>query len=542
MQPLPRVQRVTMMTTETDQTLLARLSSFPEGKIALRYPRPVSYAELLDRSLRIAKGLTDRGICAGDRVALWLPNHEAWLETCLACAAIGAVALAINPRARTKELGYILNRAEAKAILLTAEDAGVNYIDILRTCDPADVRMLGLVVGVGLARGESLGGPAEVCSLDELAGTDRLADIGELANEPLLIFATSGTTGNPKLVMHRHSSIVAHAINAGRALAMSPTSVTHLAIPLAGVYGFSTALSTLSLGGEVLMRSTWNPEEARRDIRKFGVTNLITSDVALTQLFAASGSGEDFSSVEHVFFAYFNSPSSAIVRQAEQLGMRIVGGYGSSELQALFSARSSDADTDERSKMGGIPVSPLVKVRARDADTGRILADGQTGMLEFYAPESCFMAYLGDPKLTAKAFTADGFFKSGDIGYSESNGSFTYLGRSGDNMRVGGYLVHRSEIERVIETLPGIVQAHVVSVSTPTGERPVAFVRSDGSVPIDEAEIISSLQAMIAKYKVPVKIIALESFPVSVGANGPKILVSELKRMASDLYHGEIGT
>ena len=150
--------------------------------------------------------------------------------------------------------------------------------------------------------------------------------------------------------------------------------------------------------------------------------------------------------------------------------------YGISEIQALFARQDENASLAERMLAGGRPVSAGSQVRARDPDTGRVLADDESGELEFLAPHSRMVGYFGNDAATADALTEDGWYRSGDLGYTRADGRFVYLTRMGDSLRLAGFLVSPLEIEGVVQECDGIDACQVVGATVGGGLKPVGFV------------------------------------------------------------------
>jgi fatty-acyl-CoA synthase len=208
-----------------------------------------------------------------------------------------------------------------------------------------------------------------------------------------------------------------------------------------------------------------------------------------------------------------------------------VGVYGSSELQAMLSRHSEHAPPEQRELGGGVLVAAEGRVRARDPASGRIVAHGEHGELEFAVP-SCMLGYYGDPQASAEAFTPDGYLRSGDLGYTVSGAEYVFLARMGDALRLSGFLVNPLEIEAVIDKHPAVAASQVVGVETARGLRPVAFVIPSAGATLDEQALIADCGRRMAHYKVPERIFAIDAFPVTPSANGNKIQKARLRELA----------
>ncbi len=202
-----------------------------------------------------------------------------------------------------------------------------------------------------------------------------------------------------------------------------------------------------------------------------------------------------------------------------------------SEMQALFARQPETADIESRSRAGGLLSSPDARVRVRDRDGGTLLPHGERGEIEVRGP-SQMTGYHGDAAATAAAVTADGFVRTGDLGYTEPDGGFVFVSRMGDVLRLGGYLVGPAEIEAHLETSPAVAKAVVVGVATDKGERAYAFVIPAPDAAFDEAALHRHCETALARFKLPIAIQPLDSFPVTESANGTKVRRDTLRRMA----------
>jgi fatty-acyl-CoA synthase len=221
------------------------------------------------------------------------------------------------------------------------------------------------------------------------------------------------------------------------------------------------------------------------------------------------------------------------IAAADALGMMPRGLYGSSEVQALFAF----APDTRRTSDGGVPASPEAEFRIADPDTRASLSDGQDGELLLRAP-SLFDGYLDNPEATARAFTADGYFRSGDLARRVEPG-FIYKTRLGDGLRLGGFLVNPEEIESFLQTLPGVAQAQVVAAQRGAERVAFAFVVASADAEPDETELLAACRASLAPYKCPARIIRLQAFPTTNSPNGVKIQRAKLRDMASEMMNAD---
>ena len=494
---------------------------------------PVPYAALAAESRRVAAGLARLGVQPGDRVAIWLPNVTAWLASFLACAQLGAIAVAVNTRFRSQELADIVGRSGAKLLVFWPGYGKTDFNAVLAGCGASSLPALqGLVA---YAEGEPVptqlhGKP--VTAYAALAGGAEHPGNAAAADAGCAIFTTSGTTKAPKFVLHDQKTLIAHAFDVVRGFGLHPRSALYLAPPLCGVFGFCNAFAAIAAQRPMHMHPSWDATLAAQSIEAHGITHLNATDDAVSQLLATTARTPAFPSVEFIGYAAFNPAQADIVERADARGLTLVGLYGISEIQALFSRQDEHAPREERVLGGGRMLSPLARVRARDPESGRVLPHGESGELEFLAPSSRMVEYYGNPQATAEAITADGWYRSGDLGYTQADGRFVYLTRMGDSLRLSGFLVSPLEIEAAVQDVPGIVACQVVGAARGSQFRPVAFVILAPGATLDEAAVIAHVSAQLAKYKVPVRVFAVEAFPVTEGTNATKIQKHRLRELA----------
>jgi len=285
----------------------------------------------------------------------------------------------------------------------------------------------------------------------------------------------------------------------------------------------------------MVMAPGWDAEQAARDIVMHRVTHINGTDEAAAQLLDIDALS--FSNIRLFGYAAFNPAQADIVRRADARGLKLVGLYGASEIQALFAHQDAKAPVAERMLAGGRPVSAQAHVRVRDPESGALLAHGASGELEFCAPSSRMVGYRGDPDATTAGFTADGYYRSGDLGTASADGRFVFLTRMGDALRLGGFLVSPAEIEAVVQEAPGIAACQVVGVPRTEGLLAVAFVILQQGAALDEAAVIAHVASRLARYKVPRRVLPIDAFPVTPGANATKIQKGKLREMAEALLH-----
>lgn len=525
-------------------TLPALLSQHADQQATALFDRdrPVSYAALTDESIRLAGALRAQGVLPGDRVGIWLPNATAWLAAFFACARLGAIAVAVNTRFRATELADIVGRSGLKVLITWPAFAKADFVATLAACPPPALSALSAVIAYDEDEPHAADRLAALAAaLPAHVAWQRYADC--LAAEPLpdncaapqagcAIFTTSGTTKAPKFVLHDQRTLVGHAFDVVTGYGIDARASMLLAPPLCGVFGVCNALAMLAAGRPFAMMPAWDAVVAAELIERLQATHMNATDEAIAQLLALNDRTPAYPSLRFVGYAAFNPALADMFDRAHARGLTLVGLYGISEIQALFSRQSEDAPLDQRRLAGGRPVSPDAQVRTRDPESGELLPHGESGELEFLAPGSRMVAYFGNPAATAEALLKGGWYRSGDLGYTTADGRFVFLTRMGDSLRLGGFLVSPAEIEACVQQVPGIDSCQVVGITTAGALRPVAFVILAPGAVLDEAAVIAHVAARLARYKVPVQVYAIDAFPVTEGTNATKIQKHRLRDLA----------
>ena len=530
------------MARRPPQTLTAMLGARagerPESIALVLGDRRLTFAELEEHARRVAGGLAGLGVSARARVAVWLPNCLAWVELEFALARLGATAIAINTKFRAEEVGDILARSEARLLVLWPDFKGIDFAGILEGVDADRLARLEAVVTVDPAAGPLAGALRGVRTVgyDDLLESEPMEDDHARPELPCNAFTSSGTTGAPKLVLHAQEGVAVHSdAVAGGFGYREPGCVVLGMLPFCGVFGFNTVMGALAGGAPSVLLPAFDAAAAIELIERERVTNTNGSDEMLRRILAEATPAKRIASLREAGFAAFSGDARALIDQADALGKRFYMAYGSSEVQALLAHQPAGAPPATRAVGGGVPVSVATEVRVRSVDDGSLLPPGESGELEFRDP-SVMVGYLGDEEGARRAFTDDGYLRSGDLGCMTESEGFVYLARQGDALRLGGFLVSPVEIEAFLEKLEPVSAAQVVGVDTPEGAQPVAFVIPGPDEDIDEAWVIGRCEAELARFKVPRRVICVDAFPTTPSANGERVQRQVLRRRAAELY------
>ena len=525
---------------------------YPDHPALIDRDQVISFSVLHTQSQRLAGHLAALGISKLDRVAIWLPNCLAWVQSFLACAHVGATVMAVNTRFRSKELTDIIVRGQADWLVMWPDFKGIPFSQILAEAGEPTLSRLKGILCVSETQGQAAGDRGRNKGTHAKLHGVPVHDFNQLMCTPcetpdaagnggVLCFTTSGTTSRPKFVLHDQDTLLRHADAMKVAYGYDVQSRIFASAPFCGAFGFSTLAGGIATGSTVVCEPVTDTESMLRQIRLHRVTHTYANNESILKWLESADGPQDFSSCKLFGFANFSPAVHNLIERAHENHLELTGLYGSSELQALVAAQPLNADQGDvsvRFLAGGKLIHPDARVRVRDPETGRVLAHGESGEIEILSP-SRMVAYLDNPEATQAAFTEDGFFKTGDLGYSVSEQQFVFQTRMGDSMRLSGFLVNPSEIEQAVEAQPGVRACQVVGATQGTRILPVAFVLIEpGTTPDPEAWAAGCKQQM-ASFKVPVRFEVLEAFPTVESANAVKIQKNRLREMADQLLAAE---
>jgi fatty-acyl-CoA synthase len=429
----------------------------------------------------------------------------------------------------------IVGRSRCKLLCYWPGYLDIDFNAILAGCDPAALSTLEALLAyeeAGGAPAAAIGRP--VHRYRQLTERAPLADDASRPEAGCILFTTSGTTKAPKFVMHDQKTLIRHATDVASDFGYTAVDVKILlTAPLCGVFGFCNAMAALAAGRPLVMYPGFNATQSARAVQRHAITHTNATDEMIHQMLAAVPEPQPFPSVRFFGYGGFSPALAELPARADARGLRLVGLFGMSEVQALMARQSESAPLAERALAGGRLIAAEARVRARDPESGEVLAHGIAGELEFDVP-SLMLGYFENEKANRDAFR-DGWFRSNDLGYTTGEASFVFIARLGDALRLSGFLVSPAEIEDVLLAHASVASAQVVGAQTQAGVKAVAFVIPTSDAVFDEPALIAHCAARIAKFKLPLRVCALESFPVTPGANATKIQKAKLREMAQEL-------
>ncbi|MCZ7525554.1 MAG: AMP-binding protein [Acidimicrobiia bacterium] len=456
-----------------------------------------------DLARRVAAGLRVRGVGPGDVVAFQLPNWVEAAASFYAAAYLGAVVVPIVHFYGPKEVGYILRRTGVR-VLVTAERFGhVDFLANLEELRPSlpDLELVAVV-------GEAPAGTIPFASLAHGAPLD--GPLGSDPEAPALVAYTSGTTSDPKGVVHSHRTIGAEIRQLGAAQPEGPPRLTGAPVGH-GIGMLAALLLPVWRGEEVHLIDVWNPAEVLAAMLEDGVASGTGATFFLTSLLDHPDLTPAHLELMHHVGLGGSAVPAAVADRATALGLSVVRMFGSTEHPSITGCTHDDP-LEKRLYTDGRPL-PGVEMRLLDED-GREVAPDEPGEIVSRGPD-CFVGYT-DPALTDEAFDADGWYATGDVGVLDTDGYLAITDRKKDIIIRGGENISALEVEEQLLRMPGVAEVAVVAAPDERlGEHACAFVRMVPAAPTLTLDAVRDRlgEVGLARQKWPEELRSVEDFP-----------------------------
>jgi cyclohexanecarboxylate-CoA ligase len=482
--------------------------------------------EALARAVdRVAHGLRAHGLEPGGVLSCQLPNWSEAVVLFLAALRVGAVVNPIPPTYRASELRFMLGLLESQVAVVPAAFRGFDHAGMLAALRPALPRLRHAVV----ARGEGPEGTTPLAALTDRAW-EALSDRGTLpgtdANRVHEVVFTSGTTGEPKGVMHTQNTTCSTIHRVIERLELSDRDVMLMASTVGHQTGYLYGYClSLLLGATTVWMDVWNVEEAGRLIEAEGVTATMGATPFLRDLTYAEAR-RDVSSLR-LFIAAGAPIPRALVRDARaRLGCVVSAGWGMTE-NGLVTCNGLRDPEEKIFGSDGLPV-PGMELLVADGDGAPAPAGTEGDLLARGAAQ--FVGYFRRPQFTADAHTADGWFRTGDRATIDRDGYLTITGRTKDVIIRGGENIPVVEVENLLYTHPKIAGVAIVAMPDPRlGERACAVVVPREGQTVTLTEIVRFLeQHQLARQKFPERLELVSEFPTTPSGKIQKYKLRDL--------------
>ena len=470
---------------------------YPEKVAVVDGARRYSYAELAERSWRLAHALRSAGLGKGDRVATLLFNSAPMLEAHFGVPAAGGILVAINHRLASAEIGYILEHSGARFVLVDAElaplvagleESRVTVIPCSNASGDAEDRYEQLLAAAPSTMPESW---------------------LEHEEETISINYTSGTTGRPKGVQYTYRGAYLNALSEVIVAGMSPGSVYLWTLPMFHCNGWCFPWAVTAVAGRHVALRAVDPERVWRLIDEEAVTHYCGAPTVQLMIINYARAHRLDQPVTALVAAA--PPSPTLLARMAELNFRIVHVYGLTETYGPITMSPVQEGADELTveQRAGLlarqgqayPSADLVRVV--DEDMGDIKQDSETMGEVVMRGNNVMSGYFADEQATEKAFRG-GWFHSGDLAVWHSDGNIELRDRGNDIIISGGENISSIEVEQAIVAHPAVLECAVIGVPHEHwGERPKAFVTLNEGASASAEEIISFCRARLAHYKCP---------------------------------------
>jgi long-chain acyl-CoA synthetase len=448
-----------------------------------------SFRQLEERSNSFARHLTARGVSAGDRVAIMTANRVEFIVAVHAVSQLGAATVLLSPAWKATEVQHALALtgpvhavADGDAVRLLAETGAAGFVTDLddRSIDPFDY-----------------------------SGTRLDAPGVDVVSEAILVFS-SGTTGLPKAVRHTHQTMGHATAHWCTVLGLGPDDRFQIATPPSHILGLLNLFAAISAGATVRLHRRFDLDEVLRRIASERMTlEMAVAPIALALANHPGLEEYDLSSLRYIMWGATPVSESVAALVTERTGVRWLPAYGASEVPVI-AANPVSRPSEWRLDSAGLPPDG-VALRIADLATGEILPYGEIGEVQVLSP-SVMVGYLPE-EATADAF-AEGWYRTGDVGWLESSGWVHLTDRAKEMIKVNGFQVAPAELEAVLHGHPAVRDCAVFGIADKqAGEVPVAAVLLDPDRPVAHGELQRLVASSLATYKQIRHVVVVDDIP-----------------------------
>ncbi len=450
-----------------------------------------SFRELDRLSNAFAGHLADRGVGPGDRVAVMMANRVEFVVAVNAISKLGAAAVLLSPAWKSFEVGHAVELT-GPVHAVTDGDATAVLGDCLGAAHVTDLD--------------------DHAALDVALGADRRpppSGTVRETDESVLVFS-SGTTGLPKAVRHTHASMGQATRHWVQVLGLGPDDRFQVATPPSHILGLLNLLAAAAAGATVRLHRRFDLDEVLRGIESDRMTlEMAVAPIALAMANHPSLEDYDLSSLRYIMWGATPVSESVARVVTERTGVRWLPAYGASELPVI-TCNPVDRPGDWRLDSAGLPPEG-VQLRVADLETGEKLPAGETGEIQVLSP-SVMAGYLPDAA-TADAFD-DGWYRTGDVGWLETEGWVHLTDRSKEMIKVNGFQVAPAEVEAVLHGHPAVLDCAVFGLADErAGEVPVGVVQLDPDTPVVDGELEQLVADSLATYKHLRHLVVVDAIP-----------------------------
>ncbi len=492
----------------------------------------LTYCQLRDKVDRLAIALIKLGIKKQDRVLLQLPNWSEFVYSYFALQKIGAIVVLLIPRHSQTEINHLCRLTGATAWILPEQYRKINYMPIIDDVLPANPELKHVI----LVRGKENN---RFTSLEELIQNAKLSEdnIRELADrrpepgEVAHMGPTGGTTGLPKVVPRTHNDLICNVEYKARGWELKDSDICLAITPAGHDMTFTVGIcGTIFTFSKLVLLDSTLPEDFCRAVQREKATCSVMAPALAMRVVNFEGLKDyDMSSLSKAYVGGAPSPPDLIQSGYDKVGYKHINGFGGTEGHSCMTRL--DYDLDALCNAAARPSCPYAEYKIIDQDETELPLNTE-GELVAKGPD-VFTGYFRSPEENRKAFTKDGFFKTGDLAIMDDSGKILITGRIKDIILRGGENISPAEIEGLIIAHTGVKAVSVIGMpDKELGERICAYIQPVHGVKLDPEDIISFLKSNGASVlQLPERVEFIDAIPLTkVGKADKKALREDIKK------------
>jgi len=507
------------------QMLEDRSKQYADDIAVIDHQSSITYAELNERATKFAAGLQKLGIDKGDRVVVQLPNIIPYVEAVFALFKIGALPVFALPSHRFSEINYFCEFSEATAYIIPDRFGGFDYRTLARQVKEATPSLEHVIV---------VGDAEEFIPFENIYSDEPLREVDVQGSDVAFLQLSGGSTGRSKLIPRTHDEYMYTIKLSVQCCEVSNQTTFLVVLPVAHNYPMSSPgiLGVFYAGGKVVLSLSPSPDEAFPLIEKHRVTMVpLVPPLAMHWLDVKPLRTEDLSSIEVILVGGAKFSAEAAKRIGPVFECKLQQVFGMAE--GLVNYTRLDDPEEIIIHTQGRPMSQYDEIKIVD-DEDNELPTGVAGHLLTRGPYT-IQGYYKAPEHNAKAFTKDGFYRTGDIVSVNEQGYLTVEGRDKDQINRGGEKIAAEEVENHLLAHPAIHDAAVVAMPDAyMGEKSCAFVilRNEQQIPKREFKKFLADRGL-AVYKIPDEFVFVEKFPMT---HLGKVSKKDLRKMIEEQH------
>ncbi|MBI2957314.1 MAG: long-chain-fatty-acid--CoA ligase [Chloroflexi bacterium] len=499
----------------TTEFLTIAAAIVPDRPAVIFEGKEFTFAQIAERSNRLANALLAMGIKKGDRIAVIQVNCNEYLEIYNAVAKVAGIMAPLNFRAKEDELTYMLTNSESQVLFV-----GDRYLDLAR-------RMRASLPAVQQYVSIDSRQPDMLYYKDLIAGypgDEVFAEIDD--NDVTILMYTAGTTGRPKGVPQRHSGFASYMLNNVQPADPEVNEVNLLTVPLYHVAGIQAMLAATYGGRTLAMMRQFEVKEWMETVQRTRATRAMLVPTMLKRVIDDPDFNKyDLSSLKVITYGAAPMPFEVVKKAIEMLPeVRFINAFGQTETASTICMLGPE-DHDLRcepvlkeKKLRRLQASighplPDVEMKVIDPESGADLALGETGMIVARGPR-VMSGYWNDAEKTRQAMTAEGWLRTSDMGYQDEDGYFYLAGRADDMIIRGGENISPEEVEQVLHSHPKLDEVAVIGVpDTEWGQEVMAVCVLKAEQTATPEEVIDFCRNRISSFKRPRYVVFCEALP-----------------------------